>query len=111
MRIATWNVNSIAARLPHVTAWLAAQQPDVLCLQEIKCIEGRFPLAAFTELGYEALVYGQPAYNGVAILSRAPAREVTRGFPGDPPDGPARLLVADVGGVRVVNVYVPNGAP
>jgi exodeoxyribonuclease-3 len=111
MRIATWNVNSIAARLPHVTAWLAAQQPDVLCLQEIKCVEARFPLAAFTELGYHALAYGQPSYNGVATLTRAPAQEVTRGFPGDPPDAAARMLVADVGGVRVVNVYVPNGAP
>ncbi|HLH26428.1 MAG TPA: exodeoxyribonuclease III [Chloroflexota bacterium] len=110
MRIATWNVNSIAARLPAVTAWLLEQQPDVLCLQEIKCVAERFPAAAFAELGYHAAVFGQPTYNGVAILARQPPVEVERGFPGQP-DGPARLIAAAVGPVRVVDVYVPNGAP
>src|SRR5688500_9999498 len=107
MRIATWNVNSIAARLPHVTAWLAEHQPDVLCLQEIKTEAARFPLAAFAELGYEAAVYGQRTYNGVAILSRAGLAAVERGFPGDDDTAPARLIAATVGGVRVVDVYVP----
>jgi exodeoxyribonuclease III len=111
MRIATWNVNSVAARLPHVLAWLAEHQPDVLCLQEIKTVEVRFPLAAIVEAGYEAAVLGQPTYNGVAILSRQPPTDVQRGFPGDEATAPARLLAATVDGVRVIDVYVPNGAP
>ncbi|HZR97322.1 MAG TPA: exodeoxyribonuclease III [Chloroflexota bacterium] len=110
MRIATWNVNSIAARLPAVSAWLAEHQPDVLCLQEIKCVAERFPAAAFAELGYQAVVFGQPTYNGVAILAREATVEVERGFPGED-GGPARLIAATVGPIRVVNVYVPNGAP
>jgi exodeoxyribonuclease III len=110
MRIATWNVNSIAARLPAVTAWLAEQQPDVLCLQEIKCVTDRFPAAHFADLGYHAAVFGQPTYNGVAILAREAPAEVERGFPGAA-DVPARLIAATVGAVRVVDVYVPNGAP
>lgn len=110
MRIVTWNVNSIAARLPAVTTWVAEHQPDVLCLQEIKCVAERFPTAAFADLGYHAAVFGQPAYNGVAILAReAPAR-VERGFPGAE-EIPARLIAATVGPVRVLDVYVPNGAP
>ena len=111
MRVATWNVNSIAARLPQVTAWLAEHQPDVLCLQEIKTETPRFPAAAFAELGYTAAVYGQRAYNGVAILARGELTDVARGFPGDDDSAPARLIAATVGSVRVVNVYVPNGAP
>jgi exodeoxyribonuclease-3 len=111
MRVATWNVNSIAARLPHVTAWLAEHQPDVLCLQEIKTETARFPAAAFAELGYTAAVHGQRTYNGVAILARSELADVARGFPGDDDGAPARLIAAGVGSVRVVNVYVPNGAP
>ncbi len=110
MKIATWNVNSVLARLPLVLRWLAATRPDVLCLQEIKCVDEKFPRAAFAELGYAAEVYGQPTYNGVAILSRTPCTEVQRGFPDDATGAHARLLAATVGGVRVVNVYVPNGA-
>jgi exodeoxyribonuclease-3 len=110
MRVATWNVNSIAARLSAVTAWLAEHQPDVLCLQEIKCVAERFPAEAFAALGYQAAVFGQPTYNGVAILARAPLTGVARGFPGED-GGPARLIAASVGPVRVINVYVPNGAP
>lgn len=110
MRIATWNVNSIAARLPHVTAWLAEHQPDVLCLQEIKTVEAKFPYTAFGELSYKAAVYGQPTYNGVAILARDAPTHVERGFANDG-EPPARLLAATVGPLRVVNVYVPNGAP
>ena len=110
MRVATWNVNSIAARLPAVTAWLAEHQPDVLCLQEIKCVTERFPATTFAELGYQAAVFGQPTYNGVAILARERLNRVERGFPGDD-GGPARLIAATVGLVRVIDVYVPNGAP
>ena len=111
MRIASWNVNSIAARLPHVLAWLAEHQPDVMCLQEIKTVEARFPAETLAAAGYQATVFGQPAYNGVAVLTRQPCAAVERGFPEDGAAPPARLLAATVGGVRVVNVYVPNGAP
>lgn len=110
MKLATWNVNSIIARLPVVRQWLDAARPDVLCLQEIKCVEDKFPREAFAELGYTAEVYGQPTYNGVAILSRGSCTDVRRGFPGDEVGAHARLLAATVEGVRVVNVYVPNGA-
>ncbi|HEY7065558.1 MAG TPA: exodeoxyribonuclease III [Chloroflexota bacterium] len=110
MRIATWNVNSIAVRLPAVTAWLAEHAPDALCLQEIKTVDARFPAAAFAEVGYQAVTYGQPTYNGVAILARRPPTDVERGFPGED-SSPARLIAATVGSVRVINVYVPNGAP
>jgi exodeoxyribonuclease-3 len=110
MRVATWNVNSIGARLPAVTAWVAEHQPDVVCLQEIKCVTERFPTAAFAELGYQAAAFGQPTYNGVAILARDALTDVERGFPGND-GGPARLIAATVGPLRVVDVYVPNGAP
>ncbi len=109
MKIATWNVNSIAARLPIVTRWLASAQPDVLCLQETKCIDEKFPREAFTELGYEAELFGQPTYNGVAILSRTPCEDVQRGFPDDTPGAQARLLAATIRGIGIVNVYIPNG--
>lgn len=98
------------ARLPLVLQWLARARPDVVCLQELKCTEERFPAAAFAELGYRAEVFGQPTYNGVAILSRTAATDVERGFPGDDESAHARLLAATIEGVRVVNVYVPNGA-
>ena len=110
MKLATWNVNSVVARLPLVLQWLARTRPDVVCLQELKCTEERFPAAAFAELGYRAEVFGQPTYNGVAILSRSAATDVVRGFPEDDAAAPARLLAATVEGVRIVNVYVPNGA-
>lgn len=110
MRVATWNVNSIAARLAAVTSWIAEHQPDVLCLQEIKCVAERFPAAAFADLGYQAAIFGQPTYNGVAILARESLSQVERGFPGDP-EVPARLITATVGPLRVIDVYVPNGAP
>jgi exodeoxyribonuclease III len=108
LKIATWNVNSITARLPLVLRWMESARPDVLCLQETKCIDERFPHEAFRELGYTAESFGQPTYNGVAIISRAEAREVRRGF-SDSADAHARLIAATVSGVRVVNVYVPNG--
>ncbi len=109
MKIATWNVNSVLARLPLVLRWLAAARPDVLCLQELKCRAEKFPFDDFTRLGYHSEVYGQPTYNGVAIISREKCVDVQRGFPGGEEDAPARLIAGTVGGVRVVNVYVPNG--
>jgi len=109
VKIATWNVNSIAARLPLVLRWLAAARPDVLCLQEIKCEDARFPTKEFSELGYRSEAFGQPTYNGVAIVSRKPCEDVQRGFPDDEAGAHSRLLAATVEGVRIVNVYVPNG--
>ena len=97
------------ARLPLVERWLAAARPDVLCLQETKCVDEKFPAAAFAALGYQSVSFGQPTYNGVAILARTPAADVQRGFADDDNSAHARLLAATVAGVRVVNVYVPNG--
>lgn len=97
------------ARLPLVERWLAAARPDVLCLQETKCTDDRFPAAAFSALGYQAVVYGQPTYNGVALLARQSLTDVQRGFGDDDGTAHARLLAATVNGVRVVNIYVPNG--
>ena len=110
MKLATWNVNSVTARLPLVLRWLDAARPDVVCLQEIKCTDDRFPREAFAELGYVAEVFGQPTYNGVAILARGTCTDVRRGFPEDETGAHARLLAATFQDVRVVNVYVPNGA-
>ncbi len=117
MRIATWNVNSVRTRLDQVVAWLAAEQPEVLCLQETKVEDGRFPTDAFEPLGYRAAISGQKAYNGVAILSRLPLEDVRVGFEALLPDGGARglseqkrVISALVEGVRVLNLYVPNGS-
>ncbi|MFN0119412.1 MAG: exodeoxyribonuclease III [Blastocatellia bacterium] len=110
MKIATWNVNSMTVRLPHVLEWLENNQPDALCLQELKCVEEKFPFDQIRAAGYEAVVYGQPSYNGVAILTRTTVADVERGFPGDAADAPRRLIAATVGPIRVVNVYIPNGS-
>lgn len=111
MRIATFNVNGIAARLPRLLEWLESRKPDVACLQEVKCIDERFPAADIEALGYHVLVHGQKSFNGVAILSREPATEVQRGLPGDEADEQARYLEADVNGVRIASIYLPNGNP
>jgi exodeoxyribonuclease-3 len=110
MKIATWNINSIAVRLPLVLRWLAETQPDVLCLQETKCTDDKFPALELALQGYNSVFYGQPSYNGVAILSRHELQDVQRGFPNDDATAQARLIAATIGTVRVVNVYVPNGA-
>lgn len=110
MKIATWNVNSIAVRLEQVLDWIKTNQPDVLCLQEIKCTDDKFPTNAFQDLGYHVEIYGQPSYNGVATLSRNQAAEIQKGFPEDAPDAQRRLLSGVINGVRVVNVYIPNGS-
>jgi exodeoxyribonuclease-3 len=111
LRIATWNVNSLAARMPRVTPWLAEVAPDVLCLQETKTGDGAFPLVELEALGYAAATAGEGAYNGVAILSRVGLEEVTTGFDGEPgfPDPEHRSISATCGGMRVWSVYTPNG--
>ncbi|MFI5166092.1 MAG: exodeoxyribonuclease III [Thermoanaerobaculales bacterium] len=109
MRIATWNVNSVRARLPRVLAWLERRQPDIACFQEIKVVDEDFPVAEFAAIGYRAITFGQKTYNGVAILSHEEATAVVRGLPDDPPDAERRVLAATIGGVRVVNLYCPNG--
>ncbi|HYU32814.1 MAG TPA: exodeoxyribonuclease III [Thermoanaerobaculia bacterium] len=109
MKVATWNVNSIRSRLERILAWTRREEPDVLCMQEIKTTDDLFPGAPFEELGYHVETWGQPTYNGVAILSRTRPAEVTRGLPGDAPDAQRRLIAAKVKGVRIINVYVPNG--
>jgi exodeoxyribonuclease-3 len=108
MTIVTWNVNSLKVRLSQVLAWVTENRPDVLCLQETKLSDPSFPVGEFQELGYEAAFSGQPTYNGVAILSRKPVHDVTVGFP-DWADDHRRMIQATVDGVRIVNVYVPNG--
>jgi exodeoxyribonuclease-3 len=110
MKIATWNVNSIAARLPHVMEWINGNRPDVLCLQEIKCIDAKFPTGPFQELGYEVELFGQQTYNGVAILSLLPMKNIQRGLDDDAPDAQRRLIAATIGSIRVINVYIPNGS-
>lgn len=108
MKIATWNVNSLNVRLPHLLDWLARESPDVVGLQEIKCEDAKFPLEAIRDAGYEAVFAGQKTYNGVAILSRPAATDVQRGIPGYD-DAQQRVIAATVNGVRVVNAYFPNG--
>jgi len=118
MRIATWNVNSVRTRLNQVLAWLERQRPDVLCLQETKVEDQLFPVEAFMALGYGAAISGQKAYNGVALLSRLPLEDVRIGLtallPGDDKarvlSEQKRLISARVAGVRVLNLYVPNGS-
>jgi len=110
MRIASWNVNSIRARLDRVAAWVRSNRPDVLCLQETKVQDGEFPAAVFAELGYSSAFHGQKSYNGVAIVSPHPLDDVVQGFDGggEDEDG-SRLIAATVRGVRVYSAYVPNG--
>jgi exodeoxyribonuclease-3 len=108
MRIATWNVNSLRVRLPHLLNWLAKHAPDVVCLQETKTEDAKFPVAEIAAAGYSAAYSGQKTYNGVAILSRTPPADVTSGIPGFE-DEQKRVLTATVDDVRVVCAYVPNG--
>ncbi len=109
--IATWNVNSIKARLPNVLDWLKSARPDVALLQELKCIDENFPRLEIEDLGYNVAVHGQKSYNGVAILSRMPLEDVLVGLPGDGKDEQARYLEATVNGFRVASIYLPNGNP
>jgi exodeoxyribonuclease-3 len=108
MKIATWNVNSLKVRLPHVLKWLASASPDVLVLQEIKQIADAFAVDAFSEIGYQSVASGQKTYNGVAVISREPSTDIVTDFPGFE-DPQRRILAATIDGVRVVNLYVHNG--
>ena len=109
--IASWNVNSIKARLPNVLDWLTSVQPDVVLLQELKCIDDNFPRLEIEELGYNVATHGQKTYNGVAILSKAPIEDLMVGLPGDKKDEQARYLEATIGGLRIASIYLPNGNP
>lgn len=109
MKIASWNVNSIKARLEHVKSWLEQETPDVLLLQELKGTE--FPSEAFRGLGYESIAVTQKAYNGVAILSRLPVKAVSKSLAGLDVDTHARFLEVIVKDIRIVNIYLPNGNP
>jgi exodeoxyribonuclease-3 len=109
LKIASWNVNSIRARVGHVTEWLHNREPDVLLLQELK---GEiFPAEVFKEMGYESVAVTQKTYNGVAVLSRVPIETINTTLAGDDKDSHARFLETMIGGVRIVNVYMPNGNP
>jgi len=110
MRVVTWNVNSLRARLERVEEWVGDVQPDVLCMQETKLADDAFPALTFEAMGYECAHYGQGQWNGVAILSRVGLDDVVANFAGDiEPDPDARILTATCGGVRVSSCYVPNG--
>jgi len=115
VKIASWNVNSIKARLPNVLDWLKSASPDIVLLQEIKCIEENFPALEIGDLGYNAAVSGQKTYNGVAILSKTPLDVEQRALPGGGDDEQARYIEAvtqtDAGPLRVASIYLPNGNP
>jgi len=112
MKIATYNVNGVNGRLPRLVEWLHETQPDVACLQEIKTDDTKFPAKALADAGYGAIWHGQRAHHGVAILAKGQVpREIRRGLPGDANDREARYLEAEIGGVVVASVYLPNGNP
>ena len=115
MRIATWNINGVRARIDGAVAWVRDAAPDVVCFQEIKSEDAAFPREAFEDLGYNVETHGQKGFNGVAILSRLPIDEVSRGLPGDDDDGQARFIEAvfsvEGGAIRVASLYLPNGNP
>lgn len=108
VKLATWNVNSLAVRLPQVLDWLALTAPDVLVLQETKLTDDKFPHDAFAAAGWQSQCFGQKTYNGVALLSREPATELVRNIPGFD-DEQARVIAGSVGGLRVIGAYFPNG--
>ncbi len=115
MKIASWNINGIKARMETARTWLKGASPDIACLQEIKCVDEAFPKEVFEELGYNVAVHGQKGFNGVALLSKLPFDEVRPHLPGDPDDLQARYLEAVIsvpsGVLRLINIYLPNGNP
>jgi exodeoxyribonuclease III len=114
MKLATFNINGIKARIEALPAWLDQAKPDVVCLQEIKSVDDAFPRDIFESLGYRVETHGQKSFNGVAILSKLPLQDITRGLPGDPADEQARWIEATVLGkraIRVCGLYLPNGNP
>ncbi len=110
MKIATWNINSIRMRVPRLLQWLERGAPDIVCLQETKVVNEEFPCEPIKNLGYECSVHGQKSYNGVAILSREPAADPVKSLPGDDSDAQCRLLAATIHGIRVIDIYAPNGS-
>ena len=108
MKLAAWNVNSLKVRLPHLTDWLAQAVPDVVCLQELKLEDAKFPRTELEDAGYQSAFSGQKTYNGVAILSRTPLLDVSKGIPGFQ-DEQKRVIAATAGDLRVICVYCPNG--
>nr|WP_201153616.1 exodeoxyribonuclease III [Rhodothalassium salexigens] len=111
MRIATFNINGVKARLPRLQEWLADDPADLVCLQEIKSVDDNVPRAAFEDAGWHVATHGQKGFNGVAMLSRQPLDDVMTGLPGDDADTQARYMEATLGGVRVASIYLPNGNP
>ena len=111
MKIATWNVNSIRQRLDHLAGWLARAAPDVVCVQETKVEDARFPEEPIAEAGYKSVFFGQKTYNGVAILARhgLAIEDVQKNLASDEEDAQRRLIAATIEGIRIINVYVPNG--
>lgn len=111
MKIATWNINSIRARIENVRRWIETAAPDVLLLQEIKCETDSFPRLELEAMGYSCYVLGQKSYNGVALLSRLPVEDIREGLPGDESDVQARYIEATIQGIRIACLYAPNGNP
>lgn len=111
MKIATWNVNSVKARLPHIIEYVQIEAPDILLLQETKVLDSAFPIQDIEDQGYNLAVHGQKTYNGVAILSKAPIDDVICGLDGDEADFQARYIECSVGAIRVASIYLPNGNP
>ncbi len=115
MKIVTWNINGVRARIGNLVSWLRESAPDIVCLQEIKTVDEGFPRAEIEALGYNVETHGQKGFNGVAILSKLPFDEVNRGLPGDETDEQARFIEGvfstDRGALRVVSLYLPNGNP
>src|SRR5262245_9593430 len=112
MKIATFNINNVVRRLPNLVQWLRMAQPDVVCLQELKCEDGKFPATPLRDLGYAAIWKGQRTWNGVAILARGNVPVLTAdALPGDPTDTQSRYLEAAVNGVLIACIYLPNGNP
>lgn len=115
MRITTWNVNSVRQRLGHLLDFVKEAEPDVVCLQELKCADDAFPRAEVEAAGYTVATHGQKGFNGVALLAKGPLQDIRRGLPGDEDDAPSRYIEAAVpsaaGPVRVASIYAPNGNP
>lgn len=109
LTVATWNINSVRTRLPRLLHWLERRKPAVVCLQEIKVVNEDFPASPLEALGYQCIVHGQKAYNGVAILTLLPAADIVRSLPRDSADAESRFLAATLGGMRIMNIYAPNG--
>ena len=112
MKLATYNLNGIRARLPRLIEWLGREQPDVVCLQELKCADESLPIADIEAAGYGAVWHGQKGFNGVAVLAKGDSPQLRRvGLPGDPDDTHSRYIEAEVGGIVVASLYLPNGNP